>query len=282
MSANVLIVGGGNGSWQIRGVQIGAVLGARATSNPTADDWRWADVCILVKRAVCKFAATAHIFDVPIVWDALDFWNQPEANSLTPEEALFQFAYSDVFHPAIVIGATQAMADDFGGVYIPHHSRPGLTPAPVRERIKVVAYEGTRKYLGSWHKALETVCARLGLTFVVNPPDLRHADLVVAFRGEQHDGPICRRWKSGVKCVNALAAGRPLITQPSAAYDELQTPGMVVHEPADLEAAFLAYAPTSVRQSVAAECASLAPGFDRTAVARLYRDVIEATLRQAA
>lgn len=278
MKANVLIVGVGGGSWQIRGIQIGEVLGARVTANPKADDWRWADVCILVKRALSTFAADAYAFEVPIVWDALDFWFQPEENTVSVADMVAR----PRINSDVVIGATQAMADDFGGVYIPHHSRPRLSPAPICDRMQVVAYEGTKKYLGSWHKALETVCTRLGLTFVVNPPDLRHADLVVAFRGEQHDGPICRRWKSGVKYVNALAAGRPILTQPSAAYDELQTPGMVVHDVDGLEAAISYYLPRSVRQGVLNECISRAPEFDRVNIARSYRTVIESALQVAA
>ena len=49
---------------------------------------------------------------------------------------------------ARLIGSTQAMADEIEGVYIPHHYRPGLHARPVRDRIEVIAYEGTRKYLG--------------------------------------------------------------------------------------------------------------------------------------
>jgi len=283
MNPNVLIVGVGKGSWQIRGIQIGTALGARVTSSPTEQDWRWADVCILVKRALDVFASAAHAFSVPIIWDALDFWIQPEMNQMSDAQALW-LAQSQLSRvkTSLVIGATVAMSEDLGGVYLPHHSRPRLSPAPAREKLQVVAYEGMAKYLGSWRSALEIVCSRLGLVFVVNPADLREADVIVAFRGEKWDGPICRRWKSGVKVVNALAAGRPLITQNSSAYSELQTPGFVVEHADQLESAILSYASKESRQSVANECRLRAPEFALGAVAARYRTMIESAVRRAA
>ncbi len=281
MSANVLIVGGGHGSWEIRGKQIGAALDARMTSAPGADDWHWADVCILVKRAIEPFAAAAHAADVPIVWDALDFWQQPDQNALGTDDAIaLGRAWIARTHPALVIGATQAMADDLGGVYLPHHSRPKLAPRPVREHMQTVAYEGTSKYLGSWRAALERACARLGLTFVVNPPDLSEADLVVAFRGERWDGPICRRWKSGVKCVNAIAAGRPLVTQASAAVADIQPPGAQVEDPVALEATLASFMSLSVRQAIAETCRAQSAAYTRAAIARQYRAAISTVLSQ--
>jgi len=283
MSANILVVGGGNGSWQIRGVQLGAALGARVTTSPTEHDWRWADVCILVKRALGPFAAVAHSHGVPIVWDALDFWRQPEDNAATVDEAVsLARTFADQLRPDVIVGATQAMADDLSGVYLPHHSRPRLSALPVRAHIEVVAYEGTAKYLGSWRVALETVCARLGMAFVVNPPDLRVADLVVAFRGERWDGPICRRWKSGVKVVNAMAAGRPILTHPSTAFAELQAPGLVLTDPADLEEAIHHFESQASRTAAAEECRRRAGQYELSAVARRYRGLLATALQVAA
>lgn len=283
MSANVLIVGSGHGSWEIRGKQIGDVLSAVVTSSPTTSQWEWADVCILVKRAITQFAPTAHAFRVPVIWDALDFWKQPDDNGATAEQAIeMGRAVMRRTGPALVIGATQAMANDLGGVYLPHHSRPRLAARPVRERLEVVAYEGTPKYLGSWRSALEQACARLGLTFVVNPPDLSDADLVVAFRGERWDGPICRRWKSGVKCVNALAAGRPLVTQSSAAAAEIAAPGAVVEDPVALETTLASFLPRSVREAVAETCRERSAAYTRAAIARRYRAAISTVLSQTA
>ena len=45
---NVLMVGAGGGSWQMRGEQLGAAIGARVRLSPTTDDFTWADVVVLV------------------------------------------------------------------------------------------------------------------------------------------------------------------------------------------------------------------------------------------
>lgn len=283
MTPHVLIVGGTKGSWQVRGIQIGRAIGARVATAPTAEDWAWADCCILVKRALGQYAAIAQAHGVPIIWDALDFWRQPEENGLSIADAI-ALAHAQITQCGVdlVIGATEAMADDLGGVALAHHSRPRLVTGPVREQLSVVAYEGTPKYLGSWRSAVEAACARLGATFVVNPPDLRDADVIVAFRGEQWDGALCRRWKSGVKCVNALAAGRPLITQPSAAGTEIAPPGVTIDDPACVEDALAAFRSLDARLAVAQTCAARAGEYQITSLARRYRSVVETLLRRAA
>jgi hypothetical protein len=120
------------------------------------------------------------------------------------------------------------MAEDIGGVYIPHHSRPGLKATPPREKARIVAYEGTRKYLGRWLDALEAACIERGLGLEINPASIANADVVVALRDGKWDGPLCRNWKSGVKYVNALVAGKPVVTQPCAALAEVDPVGVMV------------------------------------------------------
>jgi hypothetical protein len=269
---NVLIVGGGQGSWQVRGVQLGNAIGARLETSPI-DHLRWADVVVCVKRALFPHAEAIHRAGKPLVWDALDFWTQPEQNSLSETEAraLLQQTIAK-YRPTLTIGATQAMADAAGGVYLPHHARPGLTPGPVREQMKVVGYEGTRKYLGSWGKAVQYECDRRGLSFVINPPDLRKCDLLVAFRDAEHDGWMCREWKSGVKIVNARAAGRPIVTQWSAAAQEIRALKTIVHDQADLSLAIDEWDYVA-RKTVA--CGAI--GSDRFAldqIARQYRNIL--------
>lgn len=211
---NVLFVGTGNGSWIMRGKQIGAALGARVTSHPNGEDWHWADVAVLVKHAGLGYASQAQHYDVPIIWDVLDCWQQPEQNGLSVEEGKALIAgMAAQIKPAVMIAATQRMADDIGGVYIPHHCRIGLTPKPVRDRVSTVAYDGQKKYLGRWYRVIEDECRRRGWRFAVNPIDLAQADILVAFRDGKWDGPLCQAWKSGVKFVNAMSAGRPIVTQ---------------------------------------------------------------------
>lgn len=234
---NVLIVGGGQGSWQIRGVQLGTAIGARITSKPSDDALRWADVVVCVKRALFQWADKIHQFNKPIVWDALDFWDQPEQNSLSePEARALLREKIDRYEPVLVIGATEAMAAACRGVYLPHHARPGLEYCEKRDRCEVIAYEGTAKYLGRWRGEIEEICERRGWSFTVNG-SLSNADLVIALRDGQHDGWMCREWKSGVKLVNALSLGLPVIAQPSAAWREIRPDGQCIDSLAELPAA---------------------------------------------
>lgn len=275
----ILVVGVGRGSWEVRGRQLGAAIGARVTSSPTVADWKWADLCVIVKRGFESFAKTAARFGVPIVWDAVDFWQQPEENQTSVEDApaLARRCMGGIT-PALIIGATQAMAKALGGVYLPHHSRPGLVPTPPRETVKTVAYEGTKKYLGRWHGWLTEACEQRGWSFVVNPPNLAEADIIVAFRDGRWDGPICREWKSGVKVVNAMAAGRPIVGQSTAAISELRPACEIVESPhVQLNAAFDALAPRAARERVFTDpLAGVAKEYTLSAVAARYREILSA------
>jgi hypothetical protein len=271
----VLMVGTGAGSWTIRGEQLGLAIGARVTTSPTAADWRWASVAVLVKRAAFVHAAAAQAAGVPIVWDALDYWRQPADNHLSIEAAVSVLRQHLVtLRPALVIGATQAQADAAGGVHLPHHSRPGLAAMPVRQECHLVAYEGNEAYLGAWADRLKTACLRRGWRFAINPPALSLADIVVAFRDDRWDGYQCRAWKSGVKIVNAITAGRPIITQPSAAAREIGAPGSLVDSPEELEAALDRWSSLEMRRQAFAETRPLSAWYHLTAVAERYRAIL--------
>jgi hypothetical protein len=229
MTPRILFIGGERGSWEVRGKQIGAALGAKVTQKPVMADWRWADVVVLVKHGIDEWGATAKRCNVPLIWDVLDYWQQPEENQRTVEDYRQVIAKrASQCGIGTLIGATRQMAEDIGGVYIPHHSRPGLKATPPREKARIVAYEGTRKYLGRWLDALEAACIERGLGLEINPVSIANADVVVALRDGKWDGPLCRLWKSGVKYVNALVAGKPVITQPCAALAEIDPVGVMV------------------------------------------------------
>jgi hypothetical protein len=268
----------------MRGRQFGAAIGARVTTKPNQSDWAWANVIVLVKQAADVWWREAKAAKAPIVWDVLDFWRQPQENGLTEAQLVHEIVLRrDAYAIDTLIGATQAMATAIGGVYLPHHHRIGLISSPVRPRLRVVAYEGSTRYLGSWRLALEQVCARRGLTFVINPPDLSQADLLVAFRGDHWDGWACRQWKSGVKYVNAMAAGRPILTQASAAFDEIRPIGAVVNDPADLGRAIDRYASDEALRQLARESGRhRAPTFAIESVARTYVDLLHRVARRAA
>lgn len=232
-------------------MQLGTAIGARVVSHPADEDLGWANVVVLVKRALLVWGDRVRQSGKPFVWDALDFWNQPEQNSLTREQAIDLLReHAQQYQPDLIIGATQAMADaashgsmltPFVGAYLPHHARPSLKAGAVKQEVRTVAYEGTRKYLGRWGHAIERECARRGWDFVINPANLADADIIVAFRDAEWDGWICQEWKSGVKVVNAMTAGRPIVSQPSAAMRELQPFGTVVDDISDLPAALDAW-----------------------------------------
>jgi hypothetical protein len=273
---NVLMVGSGKGSWVIRGYQLGAALRARVTSDPSAADFAWAEIVILVKRAILQWGLTAKRSGKPIVWDALDFWTQPVQNTLDKAAAVALFQqHIQKIGVDVVIGATQAMASALNGVYLPHHSWDGLQPAPAREKIQVVAYEGNPIYLGRWAQWLTQACTKRGWDFVVNPPDLRAADILVAFRDGPWDGWICREWKSGVKIVNAIAAGRPLLTQESAAVSELNPHAVMPQTPAQLSNALEVLSNHSIRESVVRHSQTLAPRYTLSSVAAQYHEILE-------
>jgi hypothetical protein len=280
---NILMVGSGKGSFAMRGLQLGAVMGARVTTQPEAHDWRWADVVVLIKHAARAWAhETAHL-SVPVIWDVLDFWRQPEDNDRAVTDLVLQLR--EIQAAAGVdrlIGATQAMAQHIGGVYVTHHCRTGLTPTAPRQSAAVVGYDGQKKYLGSWLPALQAACAELGLTFVVNPEDLSTVDALVSFRDGRWDGDVCREWKSGVKHVNAIVAGRPMLCQWSSAYAELEPEGAVVATQSGLVEGLRRVASREVREAAYQRGLNVAQGFTVQAVAGRYRTLLGELVRRAA
>lgn len=286
----VLIVGAGKGSWQMRGQQLGAALGARVTSSPTDDDFRWCDLVVLIKKHAVNFAPRAHKAGKPIVWDALDFWSQPAQNRYTRDSALLALrSQAKVIKPALIIGATKEMTADaeslgFKSAYLPHHSWNGLAPTPPREVVATVAYEGNPAYLGRWHGWVKEACDKRGWSFVVNPPNLAEVDIIVSFRDGAWDGWICREWKSGVKVVNSVAAARPMLSMPSAAMRELRPLDSTIEAVTDLKRALDSYSDQTERQKAYEACAELAPQFTVDAVAESYRSIlstVEATCATA-
>lgn len=280
---NILIVGSGKGSWEVRGRQLGAAIGARLKRHPSDDDMRWADVVVMVKRALMAWADLAHRFGKPVVWDALDFWQQPTQNSFTQGQSiglLDEHIYR--YKPTLVIGATEAMAKAAGGVYLPHHSRPGLSPTPARDVVTTVGYEGTRKYLGRWGNAVQAECDRRGWQFVINPADLRECDLLVAFRDGEWDGWMCDAWKSGVKAVNAIAAGRPLITQGAVAVLETQPVCWMVKDGQGISDSFNYWSSLEWRRIAVDKCRHRAGSFTLDAIAQRYRQILHGVAKAKA
>lgn len=281
----ILVVGADSrGSFEMRGRQLGHALGARITINPSSADWKWADAIVLVKRAVSIWGPQAMRTGVPLLWDVVDVWKQPDENQL-PVLTLSDRVRATVrtLHITTVVGATGAMAEDIGGVSLPHHCRLDLAPvSPKREGTIVVAYEGQPKYLGPWRTELEYACADLGYAFVINPPDLRAVDVVVALRGGRWDGDVCRRWKSGVKYANALVAGKPVLSQPTAGFDDVGPTGLLIDQSIDLRSRLDTLASLSVRMEAYQRARCRASEFSLSTIARRYREIINHTVLRSA
>lgn len=216
----VLITGRGtSGSWQIRGVQLGAALGARVEPNATPRDER---IVVGVKRLTDEQVRAVR--GRPLVWDVVDAWPQPRGNDW--EEGLCRRWLAqeiERIQPAGIIAATRRMAEDCDGfgvpvLWLPHHYRPGIALNPVRDRIRAVGYEGAPAYIERWRKAIDRECARIGARFVVNPAQLSDVDVVLALRSSRGYAP--RHWKSGVKLANAHGSGTPWIGCREAGYLE--------------------------------------------------------------
>jgi hypothetical protein len=263
----------------MRGKQLGAAIDARVLSAPLEADWRWADVAVLIKRAGAQYSSTARQYKVPIVWDAVDFWAQPFENTADESRALALLrAQVNHIRPAVTIGATAAMAEACGGVYLPHHTWRGLEPVRIREQVQVVCYQGNPVYLGRWRAALVLACARRGWLFATEPDELWKADILVAFRDGPWDGWMCREWKSGVKLANAIAAGRPVVTQNSAAWREVAPPGWAIETPDQLDAVFDVLGQQETRLAALETCRGLAPAYRLPAVAEQFRAILSAAV----
>lgn len=216
--------GGKGGSWQIRGEQLGAALGA--TVEIDAQHVAGYDLAVLVKKPAPGLLERLHAARVPVVWDIVDAWPQPIGNEWSRAEAMSWLRERVVaMSPASIIAATRVMADDIeaAGFGIPvmalrHHARPGVELNPIRPKVQTVGYEGSWRHLGRWAGWFEHECARRGWRFVQNPERLADVDIVVAAR--EITGYAPTHWKSGVKLANAQGSGTPIVLAREAGYVE--------------------------------------------------------------
>lgn len=280
---NILVTGRGkSGSWVIRGEQLGAAIGAEVV--PNALDIGPYDVAVMVKRPRMDLVDRARRAHVPLVWDVVDPWPQPEGNNWDRATCLSWLrSQLEAIKPAGIVAATHAMALDCEAIvaacrlkssvlYLPHHARPGLERNPIREQVKTIGYEGGPQYLGRWRAALESECRARGWQWLENPASLAQLDIVVALRDV--DGYAPRAWKSGVKLANAMGAGTPFVGSPEAGYMEMAV-GVerFVESQGDLKRALDALTPVKERERVAGWFQTVAPKLE--VVARKYSAWLE-------
>jgi hypothetical protein len=270
----VLFTGRGtSGSWQIRAVQIGRAIGADVL--PDARDVAAYDLTVLVKRSAAGQIERIHRAGVPLVWDVVDAWPQPDGNNWSEGECKAWLAGQvKQLRPVAIVVATAAMAADCAGfgvpvLHLPHHARPAQRLNPIRERVEVVGYEGGEQYLGAWRSQLETECMRRGWRFVVNPTQLADLDIVVALR--QADGYAPRNWKSNVKAANAQATGTPMVANREQGYVETDNGALFWAGDAEgLAHALDALTPADVRRAASRRLLEAAPAVQLEHVAKGY------------
>lgn len=281
---NLLVTGRGtSGSWQVRGVQLGASLGA--TVLPLAVDFDPFDAVVIVKRPPADMAMSAQLAGVPIIHDIVDAWPQPLGNTWDRATCMAWLRQQVLaIRPAGIVAATRAMAADcaeFGVpvLALPHHARPGLDVNPIRETVQIVGYEGGEGYISGWRATIEAECKRRGWRFVVNPGRLADVDIVLALRGATGYAP--RHWKSNVKLANAQGSGTPFIGCREAGYLEtaVGTCEKWADTPEELARAFDALTPQGERRRAAQWMLAVAPRL--TAVADQYYHWLEKVCKTA-
>lgn len=267
---NVLVTGNGtSGSWVIRGVQLGEAIGAAVI--PRALDVGPYDLAVVVKRAPADLLVRLRQARVPIVWDVVDAWPQPEGNRWDRETcAGWLRGQVGKFRPAGIVAATLAMAEDCIEFDVPvlalaHHARPGLKRNPIRETVRTVGYEGSEQYISNWRPFIERECLRRGWNFVVNPEHLADLDIVVALRDA--DGYAPRSWKSNVKLANAQGSGTPFIGCRESGYRErsIGNAEKWADTPEELHAAFNALTPQAERRRASNWMIAVAPTLEQVA-----------------
>lgn len=222
----VLFTGkGSSGSWQIRGVQVSAALGAVALPMAGLQDCKAAEAIVAVKRIPDALLATIRKSGRPWVWDVVDAFPQPQCSTWSKQQCV-DWLKSEVrrLSPTDVIMPNERMRDDLGfGEVVYHHHRPNVKVNPIRDRLEVIGYEGSPSYVRGWAEAIARECEKRKLTFMINPPQLADVDVVLAVRGDGFNGYPQRHWKSQVKLANAHGSGTPFIGAREAGYLETQS-----------------------------------------------------------
>lgn len=212
-----------SGSWQIRGEQLSRAAGAVIVPKLDAGVGKY-DLAIIVKRP--RQDALEHLRKarIPIVWDIVDSHPQPEGN-LWDRDRCMRWLRDEIamIRPQAIVAATKAQAFDcaeFGlpTLALPHHARPWQALNPVRENVRLTAFEGGPQYIVQWRPIIEAECRKRNWKFVLNPPSLADVDIVLALRDQK--GYAAVNWKSAVKLANAMGSQTPVVCARSAAHNE--------------------------------------------------------------
>lgn len=225
----ILVTGkGGAGSWAVRGEQLGQAIGATVRRDASTDDLASHDLVIVVKKWSDGLGRRIATCGKPILWDIVDGWPQGRGWSVDKARQYIEGRYFEVGATACVF-ATMAQAVDIRlpGFFLKHHANPALTRNAIRERVEVVGYEGSPRYLAPW--AVAEIKAR-GWRFQMS---LQGADIAIATRAHPYDDDPTRRWKSNVKLANCQATGTPCVLPRECGYLEQDDAGPMYYATRD-------------------------------------------------
>lgn len=223
---NIVMTGrGGSGSWEMRGAQLGAEIGAAV--RPKLTEFSPYDVAVVVKRTPTEVIDGIRAAKIPWVYDIVDAYPQPGSCSWDRNRCIAWVRETLVhLQPNAVIWPTKRMRDDCDpfqrvvSCVLPHHCRTNAAANPIRDKVRRVGYEGSPRYLDGWEPAIRAECARRDIEFHINPAQLSDCDVVVAFRGGEWAGYSTRHWKSHVKLANCHGTGTPFVGQQESGYAE--------------------------------------------------------------
>lgn len=248
---------GGNGSWEVRGAQLGRACLGVVQPKASLAECAAADVVVVVKRVPPDLLSAVRRSGRPWVYDIVDSYPQPMCAAWDRTKSI-AWVREQIrsLNPTAVVWPTLRMKEDCDdgrpGFVLPHHHRPGIRCNPVREDVRTVGYEGRALYLGQWSEVLQKECRKRGWRFVTNPEHLSDLDIVVAVRGGEWSSYAARHWKSNVKLANAHGSGTPFIGNPEWGYMETGTGCEYwVDERSHLVEAFERLAPQTAREQVA-------------------------------
>lgn len=207
---------------------MGGALGATVRPQARREDFKAADIAVVVKRVPVHLLEEIRAGGKPWVYDIVDAYPQPAASSWSRDQAIeWVRQHLAALKPNAVVWPNQKMREDcdtgLPGLVLPHHHRPGIQNNPIRKNVKRVGYEGAVQYLQDWEQAIDVECRRRGWKFSTNPKHLADLDIVVAMRGEGWNGYAQQNWKSAVKLANAHGSGTPFVGQMEAGYIEQAT-----------------------------------------------------------
>lgn len=204
----------------IRGEQLGSAIGATVKPNAQLSDCLCADVIVVVKRTPTVVLEAIAKSGRPWVFDVVDGWPQPAGNEWGRKQAVswLRAELQRLRPTAVVFGTREMQADaDFSGpsLVLPHHAWPKYSPISIRDRIRIVGYEGAARYLGKWQAIIESECRLRGWSFVING-NMAKCDIGIALRDVC--GYPAMHWKPGTKLSNLQALGLPALVSPECGY----------------------------------------------------------------